>query len=168
MAQSNRHKSPSRTTRTAFGPANVVQYLEPFVTVIGVKDVWQGTLDANNNLGLISKQTALVDIKEAQAHAECLAQTLVKSACTSEKARNIFLPNISLPLIPVNGTEFQHLVTSVLSDATWTGVSAIHAEPGTGKSVAVALAMLTWAKHNPKCITVLVGQSLDNLKDFLK
>ena len=165
VTQTNRHKSPSRTTRT-----NVVQYLEPFVTVIGItlKDVWQGTLDANNNLGLISKRRALVDIKEAQAHAECLAQTLVKSACTSENARNIFLPNISLPLIPVNGTEFQHLVTSVLSDATWTGVSAIHAEPGTGKSVAVALAMLTWAKHNPKCITVLVGQSLDNLKDFFK
>eukprot|EP00438_Fugacium_kawagutii_P016882 Skav223772 [mRNA] locus=scaffold521:184778:186200:+ [translate_table: standard] len=168
VTQTNRHKSPSRTTRTAFDPAKVVQYLEPFVPVIGItlKDVWQGTLDANNNLGLISKQTALVDIKEAQAHTECLAQTLVKSACTSEKARNIFLPNVSLPLIPVNGTEFQHLVTSVLSDATLTGVSAIHAEPGTGKSVAVALGMLTWAKHNPKCITVLVGQSLDNLKDF--
>ena len=60
VTQTNRHKSPSRTTRTAFDPANVVQYL---------KDVWQGTVDANNNLGLISKQTALVDIKEAQAHA---------------------------------------------------------------------------------------------------
>ena len=107
-----------------------------------------------------------MDIKEAQAHAECLAQTLVESACTSEKARNIFLPNISLPLIPVNGTEFQHLVSNVLSDVTLTGVSSIHAEPGTGKSVAVVLAMLTWAKHNPKCITVLVRGSLDNLKDF--
>ena len=102
VTQTNRHKSPSITTRTALDPANMAQYLEPFVTVIGItlKDVWQGALDANNNLRLISKQTALVDIKEAQAHAECLAQTLVESACTSEKARNIFLPNISLPLIP--------------------------------------------------------------------
>ena len=168
VTQTNRHKSPSITTRTALDPANMAQYLEPFITVIGItlKDVWQGALDANNNLRLISKQTALVDIKEAQAHAECLAQTLVESACTSEKARNIFLPSISLPLIPVNGTEFQHLVSNVLSDVTLTGVSSIHAEPGTGKSVAVALAMLTWAKHNPKCITVLVRESLDNLKDF--
>ncbi|CAL1172918.1 unnamed protein product, partial [Cladocopium goreaui] len=168
VTQTNRHKSPSITTRTALDPANMAQYLEPFVTVIGItlKDVWQGALDANNNLRLISKQTALVDIKEAQAHAECLAQTLVESACTSEKALNIFLPNISLPLIPVNGTEFQHLVSNVLSDVTLTGVSSIHAEPGTGKSVAVVLAMLTWAKHNPKCITVLVRGSLDNLKDF--
>ena len=29
-------------------------------------------------------------------------------------------------------------------------VSSIHAEPSTGKSLAVAL---TWAKHKPKCIT---------------
>ena len=84
----NRHKPPSRTTRTAVDFAKVAQYLEPFVTVIGItrKDVWQGALDANNNLRLISNQTALVDIKEAQAHAECLAQTLVESASTSEKA----------------------------------------------------------------------------------
>jgi len=148
----------------------VAQYLEPFVTVIGItrKDVWQGALDANNNLRLISNQTALVDIKEAQAHAECLAQTLVESASTSEKARNIFLPNISLPLIPVNGTEFQHLVSNVLSDLTLTGVSSIHAEPGVGKSVAVTLAILGWAKGNPKSITVLIRGNLQLLEDFFR
>ena len=166
----NRHKPPSRTTRTAVDFAKVAQYLEPFVTVIGItrKDVWQGALDANNNLRLISNQTALVDIKEAQAHAECLAQTLVESASTSEKARNIFLPNISLPLIPVNGTEFQHLVSNVLSDLTLTGVSSIHAEPGVGKSVAVTLAILGWAKGNPKSITVLIRGNLQLLEDFFR
>ena len=123
MAQTNRHKSPSRATRTAFDlEAGMAQYLEPgLVTVTGrtLKDVRRGTLDANNNLRLISKQTALVDIFETQAHTERLAQTLVKSLrrpwwralCTSEQALNIFLLNVTLPLIPVNGTEFQHLVT---------------------------------------------------------
>lgn len=109
-----------------------------------------------------------MDINEAQAHAECLAQTLVESACTSEKARNIFLPNISFPLIPVNGTEFQHLMSNVLSDVTLTGVSSIHAEPGVGKSVAVGLAMLGWAKGNPKSITVLIRGNLKLLKHFFR
>ena len=107
------------------------------------------------------------NVNDAHQHAILLAKKLMDRAKTSQETINIFLPNISLPLIPVNGTEFQHLVSNVLSDVTLTGVSSIHAEPGTGKSVAVVLAMLTWAKHNPKCITVLVRGSLDNLKDFL-
>ena len=177
MARTNRHKSPSRATRTAFDLASMAQF-EPLVTVTGrtLKDVRRGTLDANNNLRFISKQTALVDIFETQAHTERLAQTLVKSLrrpwwralCTSEKALNIFLLNVTLPLIPVNGTEFQHLVSNVLSDATSTGVSSIHAEPGVGKSVAVALAVLGWAKANPKSITVLVRGRLNLLNDFFR
>ena len=115
---------------------------------------------------LIEKVKRLENVNDAHQHAILLAKKLMDRAKTSQETINIFLPNISLPLIPVNGTEFQHLVTSVLSDATSTGVSSIHAEPGTCKSVAVGLAMLTWAKHNPKCITVLVRGSLDNLKDF--
>ena len=115
---------------------------------------------------LIEKLKRLENVNDAHQHAILLAKKLMDRAKTSQETINIFLPNISLPLIPVNGTEFQHLVTSVLSDATSTGVSSIHAEPGTCKSVAVVLAMLTWAKHNPKCITVLVRGSLDNLKDF--
>ena len=76
------------------------------------------------------------------------------------------MPNVSLPLIPVNGTQFQQLMSNVLSDTALTGVTVVHAEPGVGKSVAVALAMLGWAKDNPQCITVLVRQDLARLKDF--
>ena len=57
---------------------------------------------------------------------------------------------------------------NVLSDATSTGVSSIHAEPGVGKSVAVALAVLGWAKGNPKSITVLVRGRLNLLNDFFR
>ena len=111
-----------------------------------LKESAQGVRDANKNNRSISKQKSLVDIHGAQAHAERLAKTLVASAEKSEKTRNIFFPNVSLPLIPVNGTAFQHLVSNVLSDSFLTGTSSIHAEPGVGKSVVVALAMLAWVK----------------------
>ncbi|CAJ1371905.1 unnamed protein product [Effrenium voratum] len=57
-------------------------------------------------------------------------------------------------------------MSNVLSDTALTGVTAVYAEPGVGKSVAVALAMLGWAKDNPQCITVLARQDLARLKDF--
>ncbi|OLP76468.1 hypothetical protein AK812_SmicGene43590 [Symbiodinium microadriaticum] len=165
------HKCPSRTTRWAsFEAEKLAQYLEPFATLIGtsLKEIAQGVRDANKNRRSISKQKSLVDIDDAQAHAEHLAKILVESTEKSEKARNIFFPDVSLPLIPVTGTAFQHLVSNVLSDVTLTGVSSIHAEPGVGKSVAVGLAMLEWAQDNPKSITVLVSESLEGLTDAFK
>ncbi|CAJ1335620.1 unnamed protein product, partial [Effrenium voratum] len=96
-------------------------------------------------------------------HAERLASILLENAKQTREAQNIFLPNISLPL---KGTQFQQVVSNVLSDTTLTGVTSIHAEPGVGKSVAVALAMLGWAKDNPQCVTVLVRENLARLKDF--
>lgn len=93
---------------------------------------------------------------------------MAKSTKKSQKARKIFLPHTSFPLIPVNGTQLQHLVSGVLSDTTLTGATSIHAEPGVGKSVAVGLATLEWAKDNPKCITVLVSDDLTRLGDFFK
>ena len=163
----DRYRRSSKTARSA-EPPTWATYLDPIASAVGIslRDIEKQILDANNNVRSLNKLKSLVDLNDAYEHARLLANKLVERAKTSQEALNIFLPNILLPLIPVNGTEFQHLVSNVLSDVTLTGVSSIHAESGTGKSVAVALAMLTWAKHNPKCITVLVGGSLDNLKDF--
>ena len=168
-----RHKSPSsssRTTRCTCSASDAAQFLEPFATVVGIslKDIVVGLQAANSNIDSLSGQTSLVDSKYAPEHAESLAKSLVESTAKSEQFRNIFLPRISLPRIPVNGTKFQHLVSNVLSDTSFTGASAIHAEPGVGKSVAVALAMLEWAKNNPKSITVLFRGSVARLKDFFK
>ena len=162
----DRYRRPSKTARSV-EPPTWATYLDPIASAVGIslRDIGKQVLDASNNFRLIEKVKRLENVNDAHQHAILLAKKLMDRAKTSQETINIFLP-ISLPLIPVNGTEFQHLVTSVLSDATSTGVSSIHAEPGTGKSVAVVLAMLTWAKHNPKCITVLVRGSLDNLKDF--
>ena len=158
-----------KTARSAEAPW-LATYLDPIASVAGIslKDIGKQILDANSNVRSLKKLKPLVDVDDAQHHASLLADKLMDRVKTSQDAQNIFVPNISIPLIPVNDTEFQHLVTSVLSDATSTGVSAIHAEPGTGKSVAVALAMLTWAKHNPKCITVLIRGNLQLLEDFFR
>ena len=165
----DRYKRSSKTARSAEAPW-LATYLDPIASVAGIslKDIGKQILDANKNFRPIEKLKLLETVNNAQHHASLLADKLMDRAKTSQDAQNIFVPNISIPLIPVNDTEFQHLVTSVLSDATSTGVSAIHAEPGTGKSVAVALAMLTWAKHNPKCITVLIRGNLQLLEDFFR
>ena len=163
----DRYRRSSKTARSA-EPPTWATYLDPIASATGISltDIGKQILDANNNVRSLKKLKSCVELTDVYELARLLANKLVERAKTSQEALNIFVPNISLPLIPVNGTEFQHLVSNVLSDVTLTGVSSIHAEPGTGKSVAVALAMLTWAKHNPKCITILVGGSLDNLKDL--
>lgn len=166
----NRYRRSSRTARSVVEPPTWATCLDPIASAVGIslRDIGKQVLDANSNARSLNKLKPLVDVSDAYEHARLLANKLVERAKKSQEARNIFLPNISLPLIPVNGTEFQHLVRNVLSDVTLTGVSAIHAEPGTGKSVAVALAMLTWAKHNPKCITVLIRGNLKLLKDLFR
>ena len=165
----DRYRRSSKIARSE-EPPWLATFFDPIASVAGIslKDVAKQILDANNNFRPIEKLKPLENVNGAHHHARLLADKLMDRAKTSQEAQNIVLPNISIPLIPVNGTEFQHLVTSVLSDATSTGVSAIHAEPGTGKSVAVALAMLTWAKHNPNCITVLIRGNLKLLKDFFR
>ena len=114
---------------------------------------------------------SLADLDKAEAHAQHLAKTLLKSikqAKQAKKGLNIFLPNVNLPLIPVNGTAFQRLVSNVLSDETLTGVTSIYAEPGVDKSVSVALAMLEWAKENPRSITVKITGDLIYLLNFFR
>ncbi|CAJ1410880.1 unnamed protein product, partial [Effrenium voratum] len=159
------HKHPSKTTRWAsINLQECAENFDPFATTLGIslKDIGQGILEANKNRRVISKQTSLVDVNYAQAHAQRLAKILVENAKQTREARNIFLPYISLPLMAIVSASGEQCVIHT----TLTGVTSIHAEPGVGKSVAVALAMLGWAKDNPRCISVLVRQDLARLKDF--
>eukprot|EP00434_Breviolum_minutum_P012928 symbB.v1.2.011396.t1/scaffold764.1/size165801/2 len=165
----DRYRRSSKTARSAEPPA-WASYLDPIATALGISitDIGKKILDANNNFRPIEKVKRLENVNNAHQHAILLAKKLMDRAKTSQEARNILLPNISLPLIPVHGTEFQHLVSNVLSDVTSTGVSSIYAEPGVGKSVAVVLAMLGWAEGNPKSITVLIRENLKLLNDFFR
>ena len=119
----DRYKRSSKTARSAEAPW-LATYLDPIASVAGIslKDIGKQILDANKNFRPIEKLKLLETVNNAQHHASLLADKLMDRAKTSQDAQNIFVPNISIPLIPVNDTEFQHLVTSVLSDATSTGV----------------------------------------------
>ena len=165
----HRYRRPSKTARSV-EPPTWAAYLDPIVTVVGISlnDLAKQVLDARRSARSLNKLKPLVDVNDAYEHAGVLANKLLEGAETSHKGQNIIVPNILLPLIPVNGTEFQHLVSNVLSDVTSTGVSSIYAEPGVGKSVAVVLAMLGWAEGNPKSITVLIRGNLKRLNDFFR
>ena len=166
-------KGPSTMMQASLEAGKWAQYLEPFATVVGtsLRDIAQGLRDAasDKRKGISKlKPLSLADLDKAEAHAQQLAKTLLKRIKQTKKGPNIFLPNVTLPLIPVNGTAFQRWVSNVLSDEKLTGVTSIHAEPGVGKSVAVALAMLEWAKDNPRSITVLISEDLMPLLNFFR
>ena len=165
----HRYRRPSKTARSA-EPPDWAAYLEPIVTVVGIslKDLANQFFDARRIARSLNELNPLVDVNDAYEHAGVLANKLLEGPERSHKGQNVIVTNSSLPLIPVNGTEFQHLVSNVLSDVTSTGVSSIYAEPGVGKSVAVVLAMLGWAEGNPNSITVLVQENLKLLNDFFR
>jgi len=165
----HRYRRPSKTARSV-EPPTWAAYLEPIVTVVGIslKDLANQFLDARRSARSLNELKPLVDVNDAYEHAGVLANKLLEGAERSHKGQNIIVTNSSLPLIPVNGTEFQHLVSNVLSDVTSTGVASIYAEPGVGKSVAVVLAMLGWAEGNPNSITVLIQENLKLLNDFFR
>ena len=165
----HRYRRPSKTARSV-EPPTWAAYLEPIVTVVGIslKDLAKQFLDARRSARSLNELKPLVDVNDAYEHAGVLANKLLEGAERSHKGQNIIVTSISLPLIPVNGTDFQHLVSNVLSDVTSTGVSSIYAEPGVGKSVAVVLAMLGWAEGNPNSITVLIQENLKLLNDFFR
>ena len=164
----NKHKCPSTTRKASLEAGEWAQKIDPFSGWDIAEGTWAGTLGCKQEPSLDFQTEIFGGSRRFPKHAKRLAKILVRNAKKSEKARNIFLPNISLPLIPVNGTQFQHLVSNVLSDVTLTGVTSIHAEPGAGKSVAVSLSMLGWAADNPHSITVLIRESLENLRYFFR
>ena len=74
---------------------------------------------------------------EVGAHVEKLAK-FVDSA--QQEGNSIMLQSLqTVPEQPVEGTGFQRLMTTVLNDNRTAGLSAVHAEPGVGKSVATAM-----------------------------
>lgn len=73
-----------------------------------------------------------------------------------------------VPSQPVRGTYFENLTLGVLCDKT-PGMSAIFAEAGTGKSVAVLLAVTEVARARPEELYVVLQDDLDTaLRGFFR
>eukprot|EP00435_Cladocopium_sp_Y103_P032445 s3172_g8.t1 len=72
-----------------------------------------------------------------------------------------------IPEQPIEGTGFQQLMITVLNDNRTGGLSAVHAEPGVGKSVATAMALRNYTQKS--AVTVLLqGIFGESLRDFLR
>ena len=101
---------------------------------------------------------------EVGTHVEKLAK-LMDSA--QKEGNSIILQSLQrVPEQPVEGTGFQRLMTTVLNDNRTAGLSAVHAEPGVGKSVATAMALRNYTQ---KSVTVLLqGNFQKNLKGFVR
>ena len=71
-------------------------------------------------------------------HAKRLADAVDKAR---QELNVIIVQGQAVPDQPVEGTGFQRLMITVLNDNRTGGLSAVHAEPGVGKSVATAMAL---------------------------
>ena len=84
------------------------------------------------------------------------------------RAQQIIIPLVvELPEQPIEGTGFQRLMMTVLNDNRTSGLSALHAEPGVGKSVATALALRNCTQKS--AVTVLLqGKFTGILEEFFR
>ena len=83
-------------------------------------------------------------------------------------ARQTIIPQlVELPERLIEGTDFEKLMITVLNDNRTGGLSAVHAEPGVGKSVAAAMALRNYTQKS--AVTVLLqGKFQKNLRDFFR
>ena len=97
---------------------------------------------------------------EVKDHAEKLLNAM--------RSQQTIIPQVvEVPEQPVEGTGFQRLMITVLNDNRTGGLSAVHAEPGVGKSVATVMALRNCTQKST--VTVLLqGKFQENLRDFLR
>ena len=100
---------------------------------------------------------------EGSEHAKRLADAVDKA----RQEGNVIIPQGQLlPEQPVEGTGFQLLMITVLNDNRTGGLSAVHAEPGVGKSVATALALRNYTQKS--AVSVLLQAPFPkNLRDLI-
>ena len=136
-------------------------------------------------LGAASAATALVDFMNKQmeyykaeiANIPLLppsgdvqqhAQNLLKSLVKAQESGNSIIPETqTVPEQPVENTSFEQLMMTVFSDNRTTGVSAVHAEPGVGKSTAAALALRNGMPDSSIGV-LLQGDFQQSLRDFFR
>ena len=147
---------------------------------LGVK-----AIDPTAALGTASAATSLIDFVNRQLdyfastfleipplpsggkvseHAKRLAK-LVESA--QQQSNPIIMQRQVVPEQPIEGTGFQQLMITVLNDNRTGGLSAAHAEPGVGKSIAIAMALRNYTQKS--AVTALLqGDFISSLQDFFR
>ncbi|CAJ1367716.1 unnamed protein product [Effrenium voratum] len=109
-------------------------------------------------VGLLSRAQDIPD------HADKLVKKLVESQQRGQHP--IILREQRIPELPVEGTSFEELMITLLNDNRSSGLSAAHAEPGVGKSIATALAL---QKCEKSAVSVLLqGEFTYSLEEFFR
>ena len=90
---------------------------------------------------------------------------LVESA--EQQSNPIIMQGQVVPEQPIEGTGFQQLMITVLNDNRTGGLSAAHAEPGVGKSIAIAIALRNYTQKS--AVTALLQDDfISSLQDFFR
>ena len=151
-------------------PRHIMRKAEPFFTWLGAVSAVTTVADFirkefiffNDNLG---KVTFLKPGEDTEAHAKKLMDMIVQSG----DASTILVEKPWVPEQVVKGTKFEQLIYAVLSDNRSTGLSAVHAEPGTGKSIAAILAIQEQQASECAGIRVLLaGDFPENIQEFFR
>ena len=143
-------------------PRHIMRKAEPFIfTWLGAASALTTVADFirkefvffQDNLG---KVNFLEPGEDTEAHAKKLMDMIVQSG----DASTILSKKPSVPEQVVKGTKFEQLIYTVLSDNRSTGLSALHAEPGIGKSIAAILAIQEQQASGCAGIRVLLWQGI--------
>ena len=106
---------------------------------------------------------AMQQFGNVNAHADKLFQKIKDN-------RSVIVPNLQgLPEQPIRDTKFTALMREILRDTKTNGLSVVYAEPGVGKSVAVAVAIQAAENSKPAAtIALLQGNFETTLEDFFR
>ena len=86
-----------------------------------------------------------------------------------EKSRSVIVPSLQgLPKQPIRDTKFTALMCEILRDTKTAGLSAVYAEPGVGKSVAVAVAIQAENSKSAATTALLQGNFEKRLEDLFR
>ena len=87
---------------------------------------------------------------------------LVQSIKDNMKSNNnVMIPRVKLPEKQIRGTYIEQLMVAVLCDNVTGGLVAVHAESGSGKSVATMLAALEAGRSRPSDYYVVLQNNLN-------
>jgi len=148
-----------RTVGVAVDPAAVLSTASAATAVVDF---------INKQMKYYEDEIASIPLLPLSGDVQQHAQKLLESLVNAQKCGNSIIPKSQrVPEQPVENTSFEQLLMTVFSDNRTTGVSAVHAEPGVGKSTAAALALRNGMPDSSIGV-LLQGDFQKNLRDFFR
>ena len=99
--------------------------------------------------------------QDADKHAQTLTEKIEE---VIDSRKNVLIPTAQeadVPREPIRGTAFEKFMVAKLQNRSMTGVYAVHAEPGAGKSTAATLAALELQGRQPRDVIFLLQNDFE-------